>query len=124
MKIFFFGLHTNLVAKSVLRYENVEFFVNLGQNFYETAAAFQMCQVKLQKRSPLQYFAVYVLQTTIYQKLSTFLHFTLFLSYFNSFEVICSQTLKVSKSYQNNQVTSIKKVHIKTLENSALFRSS
>ena len=37
------------------------------------------------------------------------LHNTLFLIYFNSFEVIRSQSLKVSKSYKNNQVTSIKK---------------
>ena len=29
------------------------------------------------------------------------LHFTLFLVHFNSFEIICSQSLKVSKSYQN-----------------------
>ena len=34
----------------------------------------------------------------------------LFLVYFNSLEVICFQSLKVSKSYQNNQVTSIKKL--------------
>ena len=38
------------------------------------------------------------------------LHITLFLVHFNSFEVIRSQSLKVSKSYQNNQVTSIKKL--------------
>ena len=37
------------------------------------------------------------------------LHNTLFLIYFNSFEVISSHSLKVSKSYKNNQVTSIKK---------------
>ena len=35
---------------------------------------------------------------------------TLFLNYFNSFKIICSQSLKVSKSYQNNQVTSTKKL--------------
>ena len=35
---------------------------------------------------------------------------TLFLVYFNNHEVIRSQSLKVSKSYQNNQVTSIKKL--------------
>ena len=35
------------------------------------------------------------------------LHIALFLVHFNSFEVIRSQSLKVSKSYQNNQVTSI-----------------
>ena len=34
----------------------------------------------------------------------------LFLIHFNSLEVIRSQSLKVSKSYQNNQVTSIKKL--------------
>ena len=34
----------------------------------------------------------------------------LFLVHFNSLEVICSQSLKVSKSYQYNQVTSIKKL--------------
>ena len=34
----------------------------------------------------------------------------LFLVHFNSLEVIRSQSLKVSKSYQNNQVTSIKKL--------------
>ena len=33
---------------------------------------------------------------------------TLFLVHFSSFEVIRSQCLKVSKSYQNNEVTSIK----------------
>ena len=49
-------------------------------------------------------------QTTIYQKLSTFLHNPLFLVHFNSYEVIHSQSLKGSKSYQNNQVTSIKKL--------------
>ena len=38
------------------------------------------------------------------------LHITLFLVNFNSFEVIRSQSLKVTKSYQNNQVTSIKKL--------------
>ena len=37
------------------------------------------------------------------------LHIVLFLVHFNSWEVIRSQSLKVSKSYQNNQVTSIKK---------------
>ena len=37
-------------------------------------------------------------------------HITLFFVHFNSFEVIRSRSLKVSKSYQNNQVTSIKKV--------------
>ena len=37
------------------------------------------------------------------------LNLTLFFVHFNSFEVICSQSLKVSKSYQNNKVTSIKK---------------
>ena len=37
-------------------------------------------------------------------------HIALFLVRFNSFEVIIrSQSLKVSKSYQNNQVLSIKK---------------
>ena len=35
---------------------------------------------------------------------------TLFLVYFNNHEIIRSQSLKVSKSYQNNQVTSIKKL--------------
>ena len=34
----------------------------------------------------------------------------LFLVYFNSLEVIRSPCLKVSKSYQNNQVKSIKKL--------------
>ena len=38
------------------------------------------------------------------------MHITLFLVNFNSFEVIRSQSLKVTKSYQNNQVTSIKKL--------------
>ena len=38
------------------------------------------------------------------------LHITLFLVHFNSFEIICSQSVKVSKSYQNNQVASIKKL--------------
>ena len=38
------------------------------------------------------------------------LHFTLFLAHFNSFEVIRSQSSKVSKSYQNNQITSIEKL--------------
>ena len=38
------------------------------------------------------------------------LHITLFLVHFNSYEVIRSQSLKVSKSYQNNQVTAIKKL--------------
>ena len=37
-------------------------------------------------------------------------HITLFLVHFNRYEVIRSQSLKVSKSYQNNQVTSIKKL--------------
>ena len=44
------------------------------------------------------------------KKLSTFLHNPLFLVHFNSYEVIHSQSLKGSKSYQNNQVTSIKKL--------------
>ena len=35
------------------------------------------------------------------------LHLTLFLVHFNNFEVICFQSLKVSKSYQNNEETSI-----------------
>ena len=39
-----------------------------------------------------------------------FLHITLFLFDFNSFEIIRFQSLKVSKSYQNNQATSIKKL--------------
>ena len=39
-----------------------------------------------------------------------FLHITLFLVHFNSFEVVRSQRLKVSNSYQNNLVTSIKKL--------------
>ena len=38
------------------------------------------------------------------------LHIALFLVYFNSLEVIRSQSLKVSKSCQNNQITSIKKL--------------
>ena len=38
------------------------------------------------------------------------LHITLLLVHFNSFEVIRSQSLKVSKSFQNNEVTSIKKL--------------
>ena len=38
------------------------------------------------------------------------LHITLFLVHFNSFDVIHSQSLEVSKTYQNNQVTSIKKL--------------
>ena len=33
---------------------------------------------------------------------------TLFLVCFTAFEVICSQSYKVSKSYQNKEVTSIK----------------
>ena len=37
-------------------------------------------------------------------------HITLFLVHFNSHVVIRSQSLKVSKTYQNNQVTSIKKL--------------
>ena len=36
------------------------------------------------------------------------LHITLFSLHFNSFEVVRSQNLKVSKSYQNNEVTLIK----------------
>ena len=32
------------------------------------------------------------------------LHITLLLVYFNSYEVIRSKSLKVSKSYQNNEV--------------------
>ena len=35
------------------------------------------------------------------------LHITLFLVHFNSYEIIHSQSLKVSKSDQNNEVTSI-----------------
>ena len=38
------------------------------------------------------------------------LHITLVLVHFNSFEVIRSQNLKVSKTYQNNQATLIKKL--------------
>ena len=38
------------------------------------------------------------------------LQIVLFLVNFNSFEVICSQSLKVSKSYQNYEATSIKKL--------------
>ena len=38
------------------------------------------------------------------------LYITLLLVHFNSFEVTRSQSLKVSKSYQNNQITSIKKL--------------
>ena len=37
-------------------------------------------------------------------------HITFFLVHFNSSEVIRSLSLKVSKSYQNDQVTSIKKL--------------
>ena len=36
------------------------------------------------------------------------LHITLFLVYFYSFEVIRSQSLKVLKSYQNNEIMSTK----------------
>ena len=39
-----------------------------------------------------------------------FLLMTLFLVCFTAFGVICSQSLKVSKSYQNKEVTSIKKL--------------
>ena len=38
------------------------------------------------------------------------LHIMLCLVHFNSFEVIRSQSLKVSKSYPTNEVTSIKKL--------------
>ena len=38
------------------------------------------------------------------------LHITLFLVHFHSCEVIRSQSLKVSKTYQNNKVTSIQKL--------------
>ena len=38
------------------------------------------------------------------------LHITLYLVYFNSFEVIRSKSLRVSKTYQYNHVTSIKKL--------------
>ena len=38
------------------------------------------------------------------------LHITLFLIHFNRLEVIRTQSLKVSKTYQNNEVTSIKKL--------------
>ena len=38
------------------------------------------------------------------------LHITLFLAHFNSVKVIRPKSLKVSKSYQNNQITSIKNV--------------
>ena len=38
------------------------------------------------------------------------LQIALFLVHFNNFKVICSQSLKVSKSYQNYEVTSIKKL--------------
>ena len=38
------------------------------------------------------------------------LHITLFSVHFNNFEVIRSQSLKVSKSFQNNEVTSTKKL--------------
>ena len=38
------------------------------------------------------------------------LNITFFLVDFNRFEVIPSQSLEVSKSYQNNKVTSIKKL--------------
>ena len=38
------------------------------------------------------------------------LHITHFLVHFNGYKVIRSQSLKVSKSYQNNEVTSIKKL--------------
>ena len=38
------------------------------------------------------------------------LHITLFLVHFNSFEVTRSQSLKVSKTYQNNETRSIKKL--------------
>ena len=37
------------------------------------------------------------------------LQITLFLVHFSNYEVICSQSLKVSKSYQSNVITSIKK---------------
>ena len=38
------------------------------------------------------------------------LHITLFLVHFNSYWVIRSQSLKVPKSYQNNEVMSTKKL--------------
>ena len=43
----------------------------------------------------------------------------LFLDNFNRFEVICSQSLKVSESYQNYEVTSIKELFV--LPNSFSF---
>ena len=38
------------------------------------------------------------------------LHVTLFLVHFNSYEVIRSQSFKVSKRYQHNEVTSSRKL--------------
>ena len=52
-------------------------------------------------------FKVKQLFTKNYQLL---LHITLFLVHFNSLEVNRSQSLKDSKSYQNNQVASMKKL--------------
>ena len=49
-------------------------------------------------------FKVKELLTKIYLLL---LHITLFIVYFNSYEVIRSQNLKGSNSYQNNEVASI-----------------
>ena len=38
----FFGFYTNLGAKSVPKEANLEFFLNLGLDFLQTAAAFRM----------------------------------------------------------------------------------
>ena len=54
-------------------------------------------------------FKVKQLFTKKYLLSTFFAHYALFSS-FSSFEVNRSQNLKVSKSYQNNEVTSIKKL--------------
>ena len=53
---------------------------------------------------------MFKVQQPFTQNYRLLLHNTLFLVHFRSFEVIRSQSLKASKCYQNNQVTSIKKL--------------
>ena len=49
------------------------------------------------------------------------LHIMLFLVHFNSYEIIRSQSLKVSNSYQNSEVKSIKKLLVVRVPSSFLL---
>ena len=69
----FFGLHLNFGAKFVSYEENYDFFLNLGQNFHEIAAAFRLLLVKTAKASR---HAIFYSLNPAYQQLIIFLNYS------------------------------------------------